>query len=616
MARRKARGRNIRGSLGSLDLDHLRENPTPLKETLRQWREFFSTNPYEQLLSVSWEYARGMRARYVWIYVMFTCVNVLSSLQPILFGYFINYLQAGEGDLLTAAWVYGGAYVALILAGWAFQWPARLMERRMAFDISRRLLMETYERVVRLPLEWHRRHHSGDTINRTRKAYEALKNFFDNGFVYFQTLVRMFISIVAIIWFSAIFGGVAGVAGVLIILTVLAFDRPIIAVTQETNERENDLLAGLSDNLGNIITVTTLRLGRQTARQIMARLKAVWPPFLRNTRLNEQKWFTTGILIGLMYAIIVIGYVYQNYVPGEVFLVGGLVTLIGYVNQFSNMFNALTGQYNTIIRLRADLAAIDPIVAADREFVRPPALPPAQVRKEWASLAVRDLSFTYDTQGEYRRGLHDINLQLRRGARVAFIGPSGSGKTTLLYILRGLYPPDRLEVFFDGQPVGNPAQLYEQTTLIPQTPEIFEESIRQNLTMGLKRKPAAVEQAIHLAAMEDVISKAENGLDTWLSEGGSNLSGGQRQRLSIARGLLAADTSTLLLLDEPTSSLDPRSEALVYERIFAAYPDKTIVSTLHRLHLLEHFDYVYYLENGSVLREGTVAEMRAAGVVP
>ena len=421
-----------------------------MQETFRQYREFFSTNPYEQLLRISWTYARGMRGRYVLIYVMFTCVNVLSSLQPILFGYFINYLQAGEGDLLTAAWIYGGAYLALILAGWAFQWPARLMERRMAFDISRRLLMETYDQVVGLPLEWHRRHHSGDTINRTRKAYEALKSFFDNGFVYFQTLVRMFISIAAIIWFSAIFGGVAGVSGVLIVLTVLAFDRPIITVTKETNERENDLLAGLSDNLGNIITVTTLRLGRQTARQIMHRLKAVWPPFLRNTQLNEQKWFTTGVLIGLMYAIIVIGYVYQNYVPGEVFLVGGLVTLIGYVNQFSNMFNALTGQYNTIIRLRADLAAIDPIVEADRTFARPASLPPSQVRKDWQTLEVRDLHFTYDPEAGERRGLADIRLTLERGKRIAFIGPSGSGKTTLLYLLRGLYPPDRITVCKSG----------------------------------------------------------------------------------------------------------------------------------------------------------------------
>ncbi len=581
-----------------------------MKAQLRQWREFFRGNPYQELLAVSWQYARGLRGRYLLVYGMFTCVNLLYSLQPIVFGYFINYLQAGEGDLISAAWIYGGIYLGTILLSWAFQWPARLLERGMAFTISRRLLLETYDRVVHLPLDWHRRHHSGDTINRTRKAYEALKTFFDGGFVYFQTLMRMFLSIVAILWFSAFFGGVAGATGILIILAVLAFDRPIIAATNETNERENDLLASLTDNLGNIVTVTSLRLGKRTARQIDERMAAIWPPFLRNTQLNEQKWFTTGVLIGLMYVIIVVTYVYQQYVPGEVFLVGGLVTLIGYVTQFSNMFNALTGQYNTVIRLRADLAAIDPITEAYRQRGRPGLTAGSKVPKDWREVTIDGLQFAYGTDEETAgRGLTDIHLRLDRGQRIAFIGPSGSGKTTLLYNLRGLYPADEIQLSFDGRAAETPAQLYEQTTLITQSPEIFEDTIRQNLTMGISRSPEAIERAIELAVLRPVIEQADEGLDTPLSEGGANLSGGQRQRLSVARGLLAAESSTLLLLDEPTSSLDPESEILVYQRIFAAYPDKTIVSTLHRLHLLREFDYIYYLENGRVVSEGTLEQM-------
>lgn len=576
---------------------------------VKQLRQYFSGNPYQELLATSWHYSGGMRGRFLLIYGMFTMVNLIISLQPIIFGLFINYLQAGEGDLVRGAWIYGAAYLATILGFWAFQWPARLMERRMAYEISKRLLDEAYRRVVSLPLDWHRRHHSGDTINRTRKAYEALKTFFDDGFVYFQTLIRMLLSMAAILYFSLLFGGVAGATGIVIVLTVLAFDRPIIAATKATNERENELLAGLNDNLGNIITVTTLRLGKQTAKQIDRRVSAVWPPFLRITQLNERKWFTTGALIGLMYCSIVIGYVYQNYIPGEVFLVGGLVTLIGYVNQFSNMFNALTGQYNTVIRLRADLAAIEPITNAYRQLARPTLPQGTKVRKDWRTLCIDNLRFSYDRDSD--AGLKDISLRLERGHRVAFIGQSGSGKTTLLYNLRGLYPPEALTVSFDGEVVNSPAQLYEQTTLIPQSPEIFEETILYNLTMGIDRKPAAIARVLHLAAMEEFIARAESGLNTPLSEGGANLSGGQRQRLSIARGLLAAEGSTLLLLDEPTSSLDPKSEVQVYERIFAAYPDKTIVSTLHRLHLLRDFDYIYYLESGRIKHHGTLEELLA-----
>jgi ATP-binding cassette subfamily B protein len=573
-------------------------------------------NPYKYLLATAWRYAEGMRRRYVLIYLMFIGVNGLISLQPIIFGLFVNFLQEGEGDLLRGALIYGGLYMAIIFGFWSLQWPARLMERRMAFELSRRLMLESYDRIVHLPLDWHRRHHSGDTINRARKGYEALRLFFDNGFAYFQTITRMVIALIAIVIFSPIFGGIAVALGLVILLTVLTFDGPIIEANKAINDRENELMAGLSDNLTNIITVTTLRLGTRTAKRIDERIGRVWPPFLRGTKINEQKWFTVSVFTGLMYTGIVVGYVYQNYVPGEVFLVGGLVTLIGYVNQFANQLSSLTAQYNQIIRFRSDLAAIEPIYEAYESLSWQ--APEEDLRRDWSTLRVSNLNFKYEEGGD---GIRDVELRLDRGKRIALIGPSGSGKTTTLYTLRGLYPPESISLHFDegrhphagGELRENSgAQIFEQTTLIPQTPEIFEETFRNNLTMGLPRKPAELERAIHLSVLEDVISSSENGLDTFLAEGGANLSGGQRQRLSIARGLLAADTSTLLLLDEPTSSLDPQTELLVYERIFAAFPEKTIVSTLHRLHLLRFFDHIYYMEEGEIKAQGDLRTLLRA----
>jgi ABC-type multidrug transport system fused ATPase/permease subunit len=480
----------------------------------------------------------------------------------------------------------------------------------MAFDISQRLLMESYDKIIHLPLAWHREHHSGDTINRARQAYEALKTFFDYGFAYFQTVARILIAIGAIMWFSPLFGAIAMVFGIIILLTVLAFDDPIIKANMETNDRENELQAGLSDNLSNIITVTTLRLGRRTAEIVRKRIQNIWPPFLRNTKMNEAKWFAVTVLSGLMYAVLVTGYIYLNYIQGEVFLVGGLVTLIGYITQFTNMLSGMTMQYNQIIKFRSDLAAIEPIYTAYAEHAPPVASRP--IRREWEKLRVDGLNFRYAEDGA---GIFDVSLQLDRGKHIALIGPSGSGKTTTLYTLRGLYPPEEMRLLFNqpstapAAPPESPVQLFEQTTLIPQSPEIFEETIRNNLTVGLDRSQEEMDQAIHISVLEDVISQADEGLDTFLAEGGANLSGGQRQRLSIARGLLAADTSTLLLLDEPTSSLDPQTEILVYERLFEAFPDKTIISTLHRLHLLRFFDYIYYMEDGRVKAEGTLEEL-------
>ena len=94
-----------------------------------------------------------------------------------------------------------------------------------------------------------------------------------------------------------------------------------------------------------------------------------------------------------------------------------------------------------------------------------------------------------------------------------------------------------------------------------------------------------------------------------------NLSGGQKQRLALARGVLAARDSELVLLDEPTSSVDPKTELLIYDRLFKEFEEKAVISSLHRLHLLTKFDYVYILENGKVVDEGTFTQLRKESAI-
>ncbi len=106
------------------------------------------------------------------------------TLYPLIYGWFINSLQKNVTHLLHYAWIYAIAFIVLKLAEWGFHGPARVMERRLAFNLSRNFLMELYHQTLHLPVKWHQDHHSGSTINRIRKAYEALKDFFQNGFMY------------------------------------------------------------------------------------------------------------------------------------------------------------------------------------------------------------------------------------------------------------------------------------------------------------------------------------------------------------------------------------------------------------------------------------------------
>ena len=155
----------------------------------------------------------------------------------------------------------------------------------------------------------------------------------------------------------------------------------------------------------------------------------------------------------------------------------------------------------------------------------------------------------------------------------------------------------------------------ETTTLFPQEPEIFENTIWYNVTLGLPFDEADVASVCETAHFAEVVKELPKGLESSIQEKGVNLSGGQKQRLALARGILAARQSEIVLLDEPTSSVDPKTEAEIYEKMFAAFADKAVVSALHRLHLLRHFDEVYVLRQGRVVARGTLEELLAGSEV-
>lgn len=140
---------------------------------------------------------------------------------------------------------------------------------------------------------------------------------------------------------------------------------------------------------------------------------------------------------------------------------------------------------------------------------------------------------------------------------------------------------------------------------------MFEASVRENLSFGLPREDRDLLAANDASAFDEVLAAIQGNLDTALTERGFNLSGGQRQRLCLARGVLAAQGSWLLLLDEPTSALDAANEARVLERIAARFPQACLVASIHRMSLLSHFDTVVLMEAGRVRDAGPRDEVLA-----
>jgi ATP-binding cassette, subfamily B, bacterial len=160
-------------------------------------------------------------------------------------------------------------------------------------------------------------------------------------------------------------------------------------------------------------------------------------------------------------------------------------------------------------------------------------------------------------------------------------------------------------VSVDGVPQLGRRHLAEWATLIPQEAEVFELSLRDNITLGADTPDTDLQRALHVSALDMVLATLPQRLDTPMSERGSNFSGGQRQRVALARGALAAAGSSVLLLDEPTSALDALTEQLVHERLSEGFPQACIVAAVHRMGLLHHFDRVVFMADGRVVDHGS-----------
>lgn len=571
------------------------------------------SNPYIALMKIAWKYAYGERKRYVLVYFFFMMSNILDAINPIIWGLFINELQKQGTGILKSSWIYVGIYLLIRFLDWCFHGPARVMERKLAFRIGKNYLQEMYNMALHLPVKWHQDNHSGATINRIRKAYDALREFFENGFMYFHSLAKFVFSFGAMIYFAPLFGMVGTVMGIGTILVILKFDKPFIAAVKQVNEKEHVVYSTLFDSLSNIITVITLRLEKRMESGIIKRVMDIFPPFKRKITINEWKWFTVEMLVGLIYCVILIGYVYQNWVPGEVFLIGGLVTVMAYVNKFTSVFHNIAWQYTAIVEHHTDILTAQGIVDAYQEFKKQEGIP--KLTASWEKVQINSLNFSHKEEsekGEFIQGLSNLKINFSKGKKIALIGESGSGKSTLLAILRGLYNAEPgVSICIDDQNYDQLGVISECVTLFPQEPEIFENTIEYNITLGLPFGKKEIETVCDIVHFSEVITQLPKGLESSIQEKGVNLSGGQKQRLALARGVFAAKDSDIILLDEPTSSVDPKTELLIYDKLFDAFSDKAIISALHRLHLLTKFDYVYVLENGKVVDEGTFEKLKA-----
>jgi ATP-binding cassette subfamily C protein len=226
--------------------------------------------------------------------------------------------------------------------------------------------------------------------------------------------------------------------------------------------------------------------------------------------------------------------------------------------------------------------------------------------KHTVGLRVEDVYFRY---GDGLNVLDGVSLEIAAGEKVALVGASGGGKSTLVQIILGMYPPDGGELFFDGVNVKSIGLdvVRENVATVLQHPAMFNDSVRENLTLGRQPGEDDIWQALEIAQMRSVVEAMPAGLDTVIGRSGIRLSGGQRQRLAIAR-LVLADPK-VVILDEATSSLDTDTEARLHTAMHAFLQHRTTLIIAHRLSAVRQADRVLVFDAGQIIDEGRHDEL-------
>ncbi len=567
------------------------------------------TNPVWYLLQKLWRYSAGNRHNVVLYFAMFVIGNAINFLEPLIIAKLLDTIQA-VGVTATSLPTLFGFLLSLLginVAFWVFHGPARLIEMANAFLVRANYKKYLLTGVMALPIEWHADHHSGDTIDKIEKGTRSLFKFSEDTFQIIEALVRLISSYLVLVYFNLHAAYIVAFMILMTVLMIVRFDKTLVSQYKELNTAENGIAQKIYDVISNITTVVILRIENLVNSAIYQKIMAPFKLYNRNNRINEVKWFLVFMSATLMTVLVLGSYFYVSLANGTVVLVGTVYALYGYLSRITGLFYRFAHMYGGIVQQKAAVMNAEEVAAAFSDSTQRSqhALNPG-----WQELTIKNLRFSYDARTGKRLHLDNVSLAVRNGQRIALIGASGSGKTTFLKVIRELYRPQQVKVLLDGTALPDGfGSISADIALIPQDPEIFSTTIGENITVGVSHPAAYIRRFTDMAAITELIQRLPRKMNSYIYEKGVNLSGGERQRLALARGLMACEDKSIVLLDEPTSSVDTRNELKIFQNIFASFKEKTIIASVHRLHLLTMFDKIYYFKQGKIVASGTLQEL-------
>ncbi|HLS39720.1 MAG TPA: ABC transporter ATP-binding protein [Ornithinicoccus sp.] len=572
---------------------------------------------------------RGSNVPYVLAFLALVLEAVTAVIEPVPVAYVVDFLTGEAGDLRDLPWwplpqvmesaaaetifFLGIGIIAIAAINKGADSLAEVFMARGGRVLGYNIRVTMYDRLQKLSMAFHDKRRTGDVLTRVTGDVLVVEEFI------VASLSNIIASALLLAGsFALLFSQSKEVAVVAIVvvptLALVAnyFSLRLKKVSKEQRAKEGDLASTAQEMLASIRLVQSYGRGHVDLEKFSAQSDQSMRASLKIATIQAQFSFVIAVFEGLTIAAVVwLGY----YLITQELLTAGVLVL--FVLLIQNMFKPsrkIVSEWYKVGKLLASTERIAELLEREPAVKDAPDARPAP--RLSGRLSFENVTFAYHPEyenpgeGEAKTVLHDISFETAPGEVVALIGPSGAGKSSIAQLVPRLYDPDSGTVRIDGIDVRELtlASLRSQVSLVLQETMLLSGTVAENIAYGIDDPTREeIERAARLANAHDFITELPDGYDTVLGEKGSTLSGGQRQRIAIARAFIRH--APVLVLDEPTTGLDPQSSAQVIEALRTLMHGTSTLIISHDLDLIRCADRLLVLDGGRIVQEGTPAEL-------
>ena len=498
--------------------------------------------------------------------------------------------------------------VVIVLIKGVADYVSSVAEAYVGHRVVADLRIEMFEKLANSDLSWLQRHHSGRFISSFLTDSVMIRNAAGNILVAIgQNLLKVIALLFAMFWMD---WRLAGMAIILMPVGIHLLGRQRRRVHQsaaKSLQETGDLGSLISETLTGIRVVKAYHQEARECARARATIDRTVEFLMRAVRARATAGPIAETLTGLGFALAVFYAGFQG--------IHGKLTIghfMGFATAAMLTYQPIKALATLQTTLQEGIAAairIFGIIDQDVNVREDPNARPLKVSK--AGIVFDHVTFGYNSG---QKVLANFSLDIPAGKTVALVGPSGAGKSTVLNLLLRFFDPQQGKILIDGQDISEVtlSSLRMATALLTQEPFLFDDTIYANIAYGSNGASRAdVERAACMAAAHDFVMRLPRGYETSVGEAGGLLSGGERQRIAFARAMLK--DAPILLLDEPTSSLDSETEAQVQSALDTLLKGRTVLMIAHRLSTIRNADLICVLNRGRIVETGRHDELVARG---